>query len=186
MKMLLLSAFFAVTSLFAQETLPAELFKQQLQRSCEANMHITKSVQDLNEPEAAPQTKSILASAGDACVLQDELVHAFLIYHGEKRLQEFFQVVQKGDTLVASLLPEKVKSGALLYQKILLSKDGKTLLYVESKILREYWLYTTSSHIKLHFDAQGLYQSHELETRTDVAIIGDGVNVRILGKREVK
>ena len=69
-------------------------------------------------------------------------------------------------------------------QKIVLSGDGNTLLYVETQIKRTYWLFTSYSHIQAVFDKEGLYHNHVLETETEVSLIGDGVNVRIKGERE--
>jgi hypothetical protein len=174
----------AISSLFAQETLPGDLFEQQLKNSCKANLQVIKSVQDLNTSSQITETKSFQTDSSEACQLNDELIHAFLFYYGARKIRDYYKIEQLGDTLFASLLPEKTDASPLLLQKILLSADGKTLLYVESKIKRAYWLFTSASHIQVSFDEKGLYESHKLETRTDVKIIGDGVNVRIKGMRE--
>lgn len=184
MRVLIFLACMATFSLFAQDNIHGDLFKVQLENSCNANLRIIKSVTDMNKTSQQTETKSYAVETGEACLLQDETIHAFILYHGANRIKDYYEVTQQGDTLVATLLPGKENASSLLFQKILLSSDGKTLLYVESKINREYWLFTSASHIQVTFDEKGLYQSHEVETRTDVAVIGDGVNVWIKGERE--
>lgn len=184
MRILILLSFVVTHSLFGQETLPAELFQQQIEASCKADLQIQKAVTDLNLDSVEPEIKSMSTEPEDACTLPDEVVHAFLIYHGANRIRDYYDISQVGDTIIATLLPGKKSGSSLLKQKITLSPDGKTLRYVESEILREYWLFTSYAHIQVAFDEKGIYQTHQLETQTEVAIIGDGVHVKIEGKRE--
>lgn len=174
----------ASSALLAQETTPAEIFKQQLEKSCEAKLTVIKSVEDLNTANQEIETKSFPTSQGESCQLDDELTHAFLLYYGEKRIKEYFDVSQAGDTTIAVLQGENKDKSSLLLQKIIFSKDGETILYVETEIQRNYWLFSSYSHIKAVFDTEGIYQSHTLETETEVSLIGSGVKVRIKGERE--
>lgn len=184
MRGLILIILMASSALFAQEKMPAELFKQQLEKSCEAKLTVIKSVEDLNTPTQGKETKSFTTSTGDSCQLEDELTHAFLLYYGEKRIKEYFDLSQAGDTTIAVLQADNKDKSSLLLQKIVFSEDGETILYVETEIQRNYWLFSSYSHIKAVFDTKGIYQNHALETETEVSLIGSGMKVRIAGERE--
>ena len=156
-------------------------FDQQIEASCLDAEAIDKTVTDLRSDAVSPQQKIIHIERGD-CLLSDELVYALGSYFNEEKTIELMDIRQAGDTVIATLKPDKIGASPLRLQKLLMSEDGKTIVYLESHIKKKYWLYTSNAHIAVRFDGTGRYQAHWLKIKTQVIWVGENVNVFVEGR----
>ncbi len=169
---------------FSQAPHPDSLqkaFDKQLELSCQHADFMAKTVTDQRDEAIAPQQKEVHVERGD-CLLSDELVYALEVYFNEEKTEELMDIQQVGDTLIATLKPDKIGSSPLRLQKLVLSPDGKTIRYLESHVKKVYWLYASDAHIAVKFDETGRYESHWLKVTTRVIWVGESVNVFIEGR----
>jgi hypothetical protein len=172
-------------SLAAQPVDAEDLFNKQLNSSCEQGFRMQKQVEDLNQPQASPDTKLLAHQAqADDCPLRDELVYAFQVYSQDSRVEEYFSFSQKEDTLIARIKPNQASATPLKLQKLVFSADSSRLLFVESHLQRSYWLYQSDARTRVAFDAKGQYLRHWVYSNTQVSLLNKDLKVRVQGERE--
>ena len=96
-----------------------------------------------------------------------------------KRKSDFVQTTQN-DTLIFTRIPaanSELRSQKILYQQ-------QKIRFVESFIVKEYWLYKMEMRILVYFDAKGEYSHHFLRMYSKIAWL-DAFDTYILGRKVV-
>lgn len=157
---------------------------EQLESSCQQAESYTKKVYDLNSipPSQQDSLYQMKAYTEDLihCPIIEDLFYAYSESFEQEGIKEFFTSSQKGDTLIAVLNADQQARIQLQSQKIL-KKEGK-VLYFESFSRKDSWLYNLNIHIRVKFNAEGLYQSHSLDIYNEVPLVNEVFKSRIEAK----
>lgn len=182
-------------SLFAQtQSSPPISFQKQVGASCQGTLRMEKSVQDVRQAKGGTRdtkTYTLNCEEGNAkgeadgkattLNLYRELVYAFEVYHDSPYQKDYFKAGQSGDTLVAVRKPESKHKTPLLNQKILWNEQSGVLRYVESHLLKVNFLYDMKVDVKVWFDENGLYSTHEIEIWSKISL-KDPIHTFITGR----
>ena len=166
-----------------KELSPLQLaFLQQLSLSCNADkMLYKKVVSDLTSPTDTPDEVQIDTLAlSKECPLQEGLSFLMEQSFDDPTLIDKYQQEEKGDTLVVQVLPAEQQNAELQYQKVIQNESGK-VLYLETYLVSNSWLYNTRLNAKVKFDSSGIYHSHQIESYMEVATVKKPFHARITG-----
>ncbi len=167
---------------FAQaQTLPnfPQRFQQQIDASCKQPFTYEKSLHDLKNTSAKAESQTFLLDESKKDMLTAELAYSFEFDASDiKRKGDYTQTNVK-DTLIFTRIP--TANTELRKQKILYQQQK--IRFVESLILKEYWLYTMEMHILVYFDAKGQYSHHFLRMYSKIKGL-DAFDTYILGKKK--
>lgn len=164
--------------------------QQQLAASCAAVSGVyVKSVQDLATPGATVEVQRLgdwKIPEGDTmvCRLKGELRYALEPFYQNPYIRSYFTEQINGDTLIAILKPGKESGTDLRVQKIVFAPVDSQLLYIESQVRKEHWLFDVRTHIRIFFDPQGNYQTHTLEIWERTTFLKRPFHVLIEGRVE--
>ena len=164
-------------------------FHRQLALTCtQTGASYVKEVRDQANPAAATEIQRFAGwqiPAGDSasCSLETELMHAFNRFYQDPFIRDDFDEEMHGDTLVARLRAGRESASDLRLQKLVFSPVDSQLLYVESLIEKDRWLFDLRTHIRVSFDTDGSYLSHTLELYERTTFLSKPFHVLIQGKK---
>ncbi len=140
----------------------------QLSQSClNPGARYHKTVRDLLDPQAADQDSSFVLT--DSCKLLTDL--AFLLEQSslEASIHKEYSQEQRGDTLVATVLPGREKRVDVQRQAWVFSSVDSTLLYVDVTVRKRQFLYDLDARVAATFDSTGRYLGHQQEVKIDIS-----------------
>ena len=164
--------------------------EQQIEQSLQAGVSYQKLVQDLGNASSLGEDSLYQVSKDSSrelgqqseVPLKQDLVYALGPYYSDPYLLEQFEVRQTGDTLLAHLQEDWIGSDGVQFQKLLWQTHDSVIRYLETAKKQRSWLYETDVHLKVYFDKNGLYQSHELELASRVPLLSHSLSARMSGK----
>lgn len=159
-----------------------KLFQQQLEVSCLQPFIYEKKLHDLknsaNTEEKQTFEINIIKNPSQKNLLKDELAYSFEFDASDIKRKGDFTQSTKNDTLIYHKVP--TSNTELSTQKILY--QNQKIRFVESVIVKKYWLYTMEMHIKVYFDAKGEYNHHFLRMYSKITGM-EALDSYILGRR---
>lgn len=154
-------------------------FQQQIDASCKQSFTYEKTLHDLKNANTKDEHQTFVLDESKKDILKKELAYSFEFDASDiKRKGDYTQTNVK-DTLIFTRIP--TTTAELRKQKILYQQEK--IRFVESLILKEYWLYTMEMHILVYFDAKGQYSHHFLRMYSKIKGL-DAFDTYILGKKK--
>lgn len=174
----ILLGFVALVHAQTQPNFP-QRFQQQIDASCKQPFTYEKTLHDLKNASAKAESQTFVLDESKKDMLKEELAYSFEFDASDiKRKGDYTQTNVK-DTLIFTRTP--TATAELRKQKILYQQEK--IRFVESLILKEYWLYTMEMHILVYFDAKGQYSHHFLRMYSKIKGL-DAFDTYILGKKK--
>lgn len=182
---------FPLSSIAQTGTSYQQLFWQQIATSCRPDVTWRKSVYDLKgDSPDTPQTKEykldcsseIFIPLGDdtgPLPSTDEFDFLFEYQASNRYIIDYFDIMEDEEGFLAVIRKDHVEDTPLQHQEFKLDEKGK-LRFAKSVILKDNMLYSMKVTIEVHFDEQGRYEKHRIETETD-PIAQDGIHTMIIG-----
>ncbi len=176
------------TSSQAPEPPMIRQFHRQLAATCETSADYVKEVRDRADVAAAAEEQRFAAwqiPQGDttACGLETELMYVFDRFYQDPFIRDYFDEEMRGDTLVARLRAGKESASDLRLQKFVFSPGDSLLVYAESLLEKDHWLFDLRTHVRVSFDEDGSYRSHTMELYERTAFLRKPFHVLIQGKK---
>ena len=156
-----------------------QLFQQQIETTCKQAFSYEKTLHDLKNPAATAETQTLSINATQKGLLKSELAYTFEFDASDIKRKGDFTQTQQNDTLIFN----RVATGSTELKKQKIVYQGQKIRFVESLILKEYWLYTMEMHIRVYFDAKGEYSHHFLRMYSKIRGL-DAFDTYILGRKK--
>lgn len=165
-----------------------ELFWKQLTNTCRPGLRWEKSVVEFPEG-GSPKTETKVfdldcfhgfATAGSTTIAlnPEEFGHLFELMFDNPYHSEHLDVKRTGKSVMALPKPGEAADSKLRLQFFEVDSLSGVLRTAEAHIIKESPLYDLDVYIIVHFDGQGRYMNHVIETKTDV-LMGGALHTRI-------
>lgn len=87
-------------------------------------------------------------------------------------LMDWFTISTSGDTVRGFRKEEYESKTRVAEQTLLINSVTGVVEWIEVKTIRENWLYTEVSTLKVKFNRKGIYRYHQLSLKTEVPLSG--------------
>ena len=189
---LLIYLTFAGLSLQAQSLAEYKtMFWTQMASTCAPHLRWEKSVTEIDDAgKETTETKTldldcIAGLAHDATTTipmnPAEFGHLFEYGFDNPYVSPYMDVTTAPGSITAKVKPGEEGKSKLRMQHFEMDRSTQKLVVAEASIVKGSALYDLEVHIAVQFDAAGHYQSHSVETKTDV-LLGGTVHTVIRAK----
>ncbi|WNJ17602.1 hypothetical protein [Pontibacter sp. G13] len=173
-------------------------FYQQVRTSCQSATGYTRQVSESPSPtelRSIPQwdsTASVITLDSVVAleteefgfyVPEQDLTYAMDLYYGTPELLSYFDVTERGDTVIAVRKTSEAKRTPLREQHIVMDADQQ-IRFVYTVRQADNWLYQMEVHSAAQFDSQYRLDFQQTWIRAQVPMVGRDISVQIGGKMD--